>query len=99
MVYLSPMISIPNLSHGTIHLFIAGYTGIDFSCIKRVEFIDNLLCVYIRPGYEYNTPNKFFVKRIQDALLFNFPTNGWDYLGKGFSFVNDGKALYNNSTI
>ena len=93
------MISIPNLSHGTIHLFIAGYTGIDFASIQSVEILDNLLCVNVRPGYDDNTYNVFFVKRVQNALFFDFPVNGWDYLGKGFSFVNDGKALYNNSII
>lgn len=114
------MIDIPTqFAKGTLHLFVAGYTGIEFSRIVGVEILDNLLCVDVGSYWsddisidDYNVD--FFVKRqnCDDynagfygkhqnwenvCLFFEFPLNGWDYLGKGTSFFNDGKRLYEDT--
>jgi hypothetical protein len=100
------MIDIPTqFAKGTLHLFVAGYTGIEFARIVGIEIEDNLLCVDVGSYFsddisidDYNVD--FFVKR-QDwdgvCMYFEFPLNGWDYLGKGTSFFNDGKRLYEDT--
>ncbi len=90
----------PNVAPGVLRLFAAGFTGIDFNRIESVEMVNGQLSVNVGSYFDFGT-EKFHTDFFDETsttndifIRFEFPENGWDFLGKSDSPYGDGKALF-----